>query len=466
MSRPVTVADLRRVDLFDDLDDDQLAEWAAVADLSELQTGDALSEQGSTPRGLLCLLEGSAQASMTVGGRIEPSGRQEGPTWIGAVPALTEEPVPVTLRMLTPGTLVVVPADEFRRLALAHPAVHRRIMRAVSPLMNRLAGLEQNRERMESLGKMAAGLAHELNNPAAAAQRSAEQLADALQVISRTLAAFVESGVERAEAEGLVGLQREALARASERGALDALDVADVEEDLLERLEDLDVPRAWELAEPLAVAGLDADWLERVAALAGPATGAAIAWVAATLTGRGLVDELRASTEQMSRLVAAVKTYAYMDRGDVVEADVHAGLESTLTLMAHKLKHTEIEIVRDYDRDLPPLRMRGAELNQVWTNLLDNAIDALGDHGTITVRTRREGECAIVDIADDGPGIPADIVSHVFDPFFTTKEVGRGTGLGLDTVRRIVSDRHDGSINVDSGERGTTFHVWLPLATG
>jgi signal transduction histidine kinase len=466
MSRPVTVADLRRVDLFDDLDDDQLAEWAAVADLSELQTGDALSEQGSTPRGLLCLLEGSAQASMTVGGRIEPSGRQEGPTWIGAVPALTEEPVPVTLRMLTPGTLVVVPADEFRRLALAHPAVHRRIMRAVSPLMNRLAGLEQNRERMESLGKMAAGLAHELNNPAAAAQRSAEQLADALQVISRTLAAFVESGVERAEAEGLVGLQREALARASERGALDALDVADVEEDLLERLEDLDVPRAWELAEPLAVAGLDADWLERVAALAGPATGAAIAWVAATLTGRGLVDELRASTEQMSRLVAAVKTYAYMDRGDVVEADVHAGLESTLTLMAHKLKHTEIEIVRDYDRDLPPLRMRGAELNQVWTNLLDNAIDALGDHGTITVRTRREGECAIVDIADDGPGIPADIVSHVFDPFFTTKEVGRGTGLGLDTVRRIVSDRHDGSINVDSGERGTTFRVWLPLATG
>jgi signal transduction histidine kinase len=466
MSRPVTVADLRRVDLFDDLDDDQLAEWAAVADLSELQTGDALSEQGSTPRGLLCLLEGSAQASMTVGGRIEPSGRQEGPTWIGAVPALTEEPVPVTLRMLTPGTLVVVPADEFRRLALAHPAVHRRIMRAVSPLMNRLAGLEQNRERMESLGKMAAGLAHELNNPAAAAQRSAEQLADALQVNSRTLAAFVESGVERAEAEGLVGLQREALARASERGALDALDVADVEEDLLERLEDLDVPRAWELAEPLAVAGLDADWLERVAALAGPATGAAIAWVAATLTGRGLVDELRASTEQMSRLVAAVKTYAYMDRGDVVEADVHAGLESTLTLMAHKLKHTEIEIVRDYDRDLPPLRMRGAELNQVWTNLLDNAIDALGDHGTITVRTRREGECAIVDIADDGPGIPADIVSHVFDPFFTTKEVGRGTGLGLDTVRRIVSDRHDGSINVDSGERGTTFRVWLPLATG
>jgi signal transduction histidine kinase len=460
------IDELRRFDLFEDLSDEELERWAALTEIREASDGERLLTRGELSPGPLLLFEGSTNAYQEVDGRRDPANPNHAPTWIGAVPALTEEPVPVTLRLLTPGTLVVVPADEFRRLALAHPAVHRRIMRAVSPLMNRLAGLEQNRERMESLGKMAAGLAHELNNPAAAAQRSAEQLADALQVISRTLAAFVESGVERAEAEGLVGLQREALARASERGVLDALDVADVEEDLLERLEDLDVPRAWELAEPLAVAGLDADWLERVAALAGPATGAAIAWVAATLTGRGLVDELRASTEQMSRLVAAVKTYAYMDRGDVVEADVHAGLESTLTLMAHKLKHTEIEIVRDYDRDLPPLRMRGAELNQVWTNLLDNAIDALGDHGTITVRTRREGECAIVDIADDGPGIPADIVSHVFDPFFTTKEVGRGTGLGLDTVRRIVSDRHDGSINVDSGERGTTFRVWLPLATG
>ena len=227
---------------------------------------------------------------MSTDGRIEPTGRQEAPTWIGAIAALTEEPLPASAAGAHAGAASRSSRrEDFRRLALAQPAGAPRVMRAVAPVMSRLAGVEQNRERMESLGKMAAGLAHELNNPAAAAQRSAEQLADALKVISRTLGAFVESGVERVEAGGLVALQREALARAAERGALDALDVADAEEDLLERLEDARRRTAWELAEPLAVAGIDGEWLDRVAALAGPATGAAIA------LGRGHADGPRRS---------------------------------------------------------------------------------------------------------------------------------------------------------------------------
>jgi len=165
----------------------------------------------------------------------------------------------------------------------------------------------------------------------------------------------------------------------------------------------------------------------------------------------------------MSDLVGAVKSYAYMDRGELVEVDLHEGLEMTLKVLGHKLKHTSIEVVREYDRSLPKLTVRGSELNQVWTNLLDNSIDALGDSGTITVTTRRDNACALVDIGDDGPGIPSEHRDRVFDSFFTTKDVGAGTGLGLATARRIVVDRHDGSLTFDSEPGRTTFHVSLPI---
>jgi signal transduction histidine kinase len=165
----------------------------------------------------------------------------------------------------------------------------------------------------------------------------------------------------------------------------------------------------------------------------------------------------------MSALVGAVKSYAYMDRGGLVEIDLHDGIETTLVVLGHKLKHTTIEVVRDYDRALPKLTVRGSELNQVWTNLLDNAIDALGQSGTITVKTRADGGCAIVEVADDGPGISPENRDRIFDPFFTTKDVGQGTGLGLATARRIVVDRHDGSLNVESSPGRTAFRVRLPF---
>ena len=166
----------------------------------------------------------------------------------------------------------------------------------------------------------------------------------------------------------------------------------------------------------------------------------------------------------MSKLVKAIKSYAYMDRGEVVQVDVHEGLETTLVILGHKLKHTTIEVIRDYDKTLPKLTVHGAELNQVWTNLLDNAIDALGETGHITITTRADGDCAEVDIADDGPGIAPEIRDRVFDPFFTTKEVGSGTGLGLDAARRILVDRHHGSLTVESRPGRTVFRARLPIA--
>ena len=463
---PVTPADLRPVDLFDDLSDAELEPWAAAASWRIYEPGAFLAEAGEQPLGVLLLLEGTVKTMVIHAGRSEPVGRQLAPTWIFAIAVLTGDNVQVSMQADVVCRVAVIPPEDFRRLALATPAVHGRVMSQVTPIMSRITAVEQQRERMASLGEMAAGLAHELNNPAAAARRSAAQMAEAVDVVSASIGRFVEAGVERAEAEGLVALQREALAGARDRGAIAVLDAADAEDALLDRLEGLGVPEPWRVAEPLAAAGVDAEWLERLHALAGPATDAAVAWVAATLTVRGLAAELQDSTERMSTLVGAVKSYSYMDRGEVVEVDLHEGLETTLAVLGHKLKHTTIVVRRDYDRGLPTLMGRGSELNQVWTNLLDNAIDALGDKGTITITTRRDEDRVLVDVADDGTGIAPEIRERVFDSFVTTKDIGQGTGLGLATARRIVVDRHDGALTFDSRPGETVFHVTLPLGDG
>jgi signal transduction histidine kinase len=460
---PVTIADLRPVDLFDDLDDAALAVWAASAGWRRAEPGETVLEEGAEPEAVLFLLGGTLQLFQRDDGRLEPVGNQHAPTWIGAVAALTESVANVRMVAVTTARIAMIDAPEFRRLALANPSVHRRIMRQVRPLMARITAIEQNRERLASLGTMAAGLAHELNNPAAAARRSASQLEEALGVMDSTLRAFVDSGLEREDAARIADLREQALGQAAERDALSALDAADAEDEMREQLEVSGIPAGWQLAQSLALAGVDRDWLAQMQAAAGPATAAALRSIAAAIAAHNLVDELRESTDRMSSLVSAVKTYAYMDRGDVVQVDIHEGLETTITVLAHKLKHTQVEIKRDYDRTLPPVTIHGSELNQVWTNLIDNAIDAVGERGTITVRTRLDGECILVDIADTGPGMPPEARQHAFDPFFTTKDVGQGTGLGLDTARRIVEGHHGGSLTFDTGDQGTTFHVWVPL---
>ncbi len=463
MSHP-SIEELRALDLFEDCSDEQLGQWAQAAELFEVEPGTVLVEQGLPPQAVHFVLEGALQAvTVDAEGREEPVSEHRAPTWVGAIAAVTDGLNGVTMRAITPVRIADVPTAEFADLALSQRCVAKRVVRAIRPVVTRLTALEQNRDRLASLGTMAAGLAHELNNPAAAARRAADDLAESLDVLSSTIDHFVESGVERGEAQQLVDLQREAASRQAERGPLGALDAADAEERLLAEMEDLGVPEAWRLAEPLSAAGVDGEWLARVAALAGAATPAALRWVAASLTARGLANELKESTSRMSELVSAVKSYAYMGRGEVVEADVHEGLETTLTVLGHKLKHTSIQVERDYDRTLPRLPMHGSELNQVWTNLLDNAIDALGEQGTITLSTRRDGNALLVDVADDGPGIPAEARAHLFDPFFTTKGVGAGTGLGLDTARRIVTERHRGTLAVDSAPGRTVFHVRLPL---
>jgi signal transduction histidine kinase len=459
-----TLEQLRAVDLFDDLSDLELESWVEVAELRRLQPGSAVAEQGQRAPAFRLVLEGALEAfAVDPGGRAEPVGMHPAPTWVGATAVLTGGVSGV--RMIAAGEVLLaeVETEAFIELVLAQRPVFDRVMRQVRPVVSRITALESNRERLAALGTMAAGLTHELNNPAAAARRAAADLAEALEVLSSTIGHFVESGVERGEAEQLVELQRQALFQCAARTKLDALDAADAEDELTEKLEELGVPEPWKLSEPLVAAGVDSQWLERVAELAGSATVPALRWVGASLSAQQLASELTESTARMSALVAAVKSYAYMDRGELVETDIHEGLETTLTVLGHKLKHTEIELVRNYDRTLPKLTVNGGELNQVWTNLLDNAIQALGEHGTITISTALEGPCVRVDVADDGSGIPAELRERIFEPFFTTKDVGQGTGLGLDTARRIVVERHRGSIDVESEPGRTVFHVWLPI---
>jgi signal transduction histidine kinase len=457
----MTIDELRRIDLFDGIDDAELDHWRAAAEEQTFKEGERVIEQGVAPLGLYLLLEGSLESMFVVDGRTEHIGHQNSPTWIGAIAALTDQELGLTMAAETDVRLALIPRERFVDLARENGVVHQRIMSKVAPITTRLTTIQANRERLASLGTMAAGLAHELNNPAAAAKRAASSLVEALQITNYALRAFVEAGIEREDAAKLLELQKEAIERAEEREALDPVAQSDAEDAMLELLEDMEIREPWRLAEPLSY--LDADWLSRVHAIAGPVTGKALHWVAASVTAKSLAEELLDSTSRMSTLVGAVKTYAYMDRGGLITADIHEGLESTIVMMGHKLKHRKIRIVREYDKTLPKLTMHGSELNQVWTNLIHNAIQALGETGTITIRTSRDGDCAKVDVGDDGPGIPDTNKDRVFDPFFTTKEVGAGTGLGLDTCRRIVEERHRGSISFDTGPDGTVFHVWLPF---
>src|ERR1700761_8589239 len=448
MSHP-TVADLRPIDLFADLSEEQLQAWCDAAALKDIPAGTVYARQDETKTGLILILEGPTEPPSEAAPGGEPIGDHVAPTWMGAIPTLVGGPSAV--RMVTHGDvrIAVIAPDAFIDLVRAHRPVFLRVMAKVRPVTRRITQREANRDRLAALGTMSAGLAHELNNPASAAKRAASDLADSLDVLTNTVGMLVEAGIEREQAAKLVTLQREAAATCAASETLSALDAADAEDALSDALSDAGIDDPWRLTDTLVSAGIGVDFVARVSDAAGPATPATLRWIAASLGARQLSAELRDSTERMGQLVKAIKTYAYMDRGEVVQVDVREGLDSTLILLKHKLKHTEIEVERNYDPNLGKLTVHGAELNQVWTNLLDTAIAALGETGHLTITPRRDGDCAEIDIADDGPGIPPEIRDRVFDPFFTTKEAGSGTGLGLDTARRIVVDRHHGSLTLE-----------------
>jgi PAS domain S-box-containing protein len=317
-------------------------------------------------------------------------------------------------------------------------------------------------EKMAALGKLSAGLAHELNNPAAAASRAADQLKDAIVKLHASPLELVQSDVGAAEWSVLDACYRE-LGQRRGISTLSPLEASDREEEMIAWLDGHGITDGWEPAAVLVATGARPEDLDGFAEqLPTQALAPAIEWLCNALTVEELIGTVSSSSSSISELVGVVKSYSHMDRAPVQEVDVHRGIEDAITLLGYKLKQG-ISVVREYDRDLPRIGTRGSELNQVWTNLIDNAIGALGTSGTITVRTSGEGDHLAVEIEDDGPGIPEEVRSRIFEPFFTTKQVGEGTGLGLDVVRRIVTGRCGGQIDVRSEPGHTVFRVIVPV---
>jgi signal transduction histidine kinase len=459
----VQTSDLAAIDLFDGLDAGRLDAWSSVTACRDVVAGEVLAEQGRPAPGLLLVLHGTVETLRLDVTGAEGVARYDGPTWMAAISLLTDTDMPVRVRTRTACRVGIVRLADFRRLVHEDPPVFERVMGRIAAVYARVSTVESTRERLTSLTTLAAGLAHELNNPAAAVQRAAAEAHATLAGIEDFGACLLDPAIAPGAVAQLSALRAEALHHAGERPAVDAVTAADGEEALLWALEDRGIADAWSLAEPLAAAGLEAGWVARVADAAGPLAGRVLASVVASLSARRLTSELQSASAQMVSLIAATKAYAYLDRDPLAKIDVHEGLEATLTVLARRLDGIAVE--RDYDRSAPMVAGHAPALNQVWTNLIDNAADAAGAGGRIVVATRRRAGYVLVTVADDGPGIAAEDVGRVFDPFFTTKDVGRGRGLGLTTAQRIVVGAHGGSITAESRAGSTVFAVRLPLTT-
>jgi signal transduction histidine kinase len=318
-------------------------------------------------------------------------------------------------------------------------------------------------ERMATLGTLAAGIAHELNNPAAATGRAADQLATAFVTLEEAHLSLDQAELSPAARVLLQDLQRRARDRAGRRSELSTMERSDLETDIEEWLDEHDVADSWALAPGLVAQGLSVVDLDALQETVGPAHLAPIlTWSTAAHRVHALANEIGQGSGRITEIVQAMKTYSYLGQAPVQAVDVHEALDSTLVILRNKLK-TGIEVHREYEPNLPAVAAYGSELNQVWTNLLDNAADAMGGRGNVTIRTRLDGDHVVVEIEDDGPGVPGGIQGQVFDPFFTTKEPGKGTGLGLSTSYSIVTEKHHGSMTLHSRPGSTTFSVRLPI---
>lgn len=381
--------------------------------------------------------------------------------FFGEIPILLDVPSFVLYRAVADGRLFRLPRAGFWDLLRTVPTVAREIMRTLATRLRNMAGYTQEREKLIQLGAMAAGLAHELNNPATAARRAAVDLRKNVEKVQDYACELNETlGVE--QWRQLVAASQEAVHCATSQPKLNSLEQSDREEAIECWLDSHNVADAWDLAPALVNARVDEDDLETVkCTVSAQDLKKAIHWLAANLITHDLLKSISHSTDRISELVRAVKSYSFMDQAPWQEIDVHEGIENTLIILGHKLRN--VTVTRDFDRTLPRLCAYGGELNQVWTNLIDNAIYAVGGTGRIEIRTRRDGEFFLVEIADNGGGIPPEAGPHIFTvPFFTTKG-SSGTGLGLVISQRIVVERHRGKIDFETGPAGTLFKVRLPF---
>jgi signal transduction histidine kinase len=467
--------ELRTLFLFEALNDEQLRTLCENGHIQIFEPGPVVVE-GEPATCFYVLIEGELVMSMRSGGVDIETGRtsQRGVycgAWSAYIPG-AESVYSASVRVTKPSRFFVLDADAFARFMQAEFPMAVHLLEGHTVGSQRARQIIGQREKLLALGQLSAGLTHQLNNPAAATARAVSDLRDRVGKMRHKLAMLADGKFTPEALRVLVSIQDEVAEQVAKSKAqeLTALETSDREDSIGDWLEDHGITGAWDYAPTFVDAGLDTDWLERVSASvdevdASASLQGAIGWLKYTIDTELLMNQIAEASKRISALLAGAKQYSQMDRAEYQSADVHELLRSTVMMFGEKFgKDGTVKLVKDMDKTLPELLCYPGDLNQVWTNIIDNAIQAMDGHGTLTLRTMRENEDMIrVEICDDGPGIPEDIVGSIFNPFFTTKAFGEGTGLGLDLARRIVVEKHHGDLRVQSEPGHTKFVVLLPL---
>jgi signal transduction histidine kinase len=464
------IDDLRSTFLFERLSDEQLHTLAGLGTEVTFPAGEVLFHEGQLADSLWVLLDGELELTRHVGGqRVVLDTMSHPGEYAGGIRAFatsgTSGGYRATGMTLRPSRFFQLPSDALGRLLDEWLPMAKHLLDGYIRTLEFIEVAVRERGRLISLGTLAAGLTHELNNPAAAARHTAIDLRAVIGRLATLVGKVATGDLTPAQVQVALDLQAEAISRSAVAPRLSPIETGRLEEEAALWLEEHDVANPWDLAPSFVAAGLDHPWLEAAAQRLGAnSLSGALTWIADTLLASALLDQIDDATTRISQLVSAVKDYSYVDRAPEQEIDIHEGIEKTLVILGYKLKGG-IEIIRDYDSNLPRILVDGSELNQVWTNLIDNAIDAMSGQGQLRIRTQHDRRAVLVEIVDQGSGIPGDFSARIFDPFFTTKEVGKGAGLGLDIVRRIVVDRYHGEITFESVPGETRFLVRLPFAS-
>jgi signal transduction histidine kinase len=458
---------LNQISLFQKLSLEDRAKLEKISRRITYSLGETIFSQGESAEFFYIVLTGEVQISRRINNREIHIANYGQDTFFGEVPILAGEKHLATGKAVVETLLLIFIEEDFWQMLLNYPSIRKEIMGYMAGRFQELQTQSLHHEKLIGLGTLAAGLAHELNNPASAACGAVIQLKELVPKLSLQSLKYIEQLLTPEQLKNLIKLKQDAIAHILQSNSYNPLEQLDLEDELIIWLEKHHVSQGWQFAPNLVMAGVTTQKLSVLDTLNTDTLNYIFSSLESCLTQASLLFTLRESISRISEIVGAVKSYSYVDRAPLKKKNIciHQGLNNTLVILNYKLEQQNVLLVRNYGADFPLIEANGSSLNQVWTNLIDNAIDALAkqSNGKITLNTSKHGNYVLIEIADNGPGIPTNIQSRIFEPFFTTKEIGQGTGIGLDLVYRIVVVEHHGNINFFSEPGNTKFQVKLPI---